>query len=374
MKAEFRRAICAVAGALAFASAAHAVAPAVNSFAPLGPPSTPIDHAVDLSQTFSLPEASYGPPAPAARLGVANVASSISLITGLDLELGYKVDLSGRLSAVDAGDAHAFDGLFLSAASSGIPYASLASGGDFLGAAAALADDLHVGVGVANLAPGFSTYAPDAYTALARVGGTPAPYAPRSANSLLAGVTWDIGKWGELGLIGSNTSERDSILGTPAPGATANTSALGVSAKVHLGNGWVTTASYSEGITQLDLKPGIVPISLSDDVRTRSYGIAIAKNGLFGDDALGLAVSRPALGTAGGEFITMPGATGRPAFFTRNHLLEGAAPETDVEIGYVTTFLDGSLALQTNASFQMNYAGQYGANAVSLLSRARIKF
>ena len=49
-------------------------------------------------------------------------------------------------------------------------------------------------------------------------------------------------------------------------------------------------------------------------------------------------------------------------------------PETDIEVGYVTTFLDGSLALQTNASYQMNFAGQTGANSVSLLSRARIKF
>ncbi len=64
------------------------------------------------------------------------------------------------------------------------------------------------------------------------------------------------------------------------------------------------------------------------------------------------------------------------SFFARNHLLDqiGPAQETDVEIGYVTSFLDGSLALQTNASFQMNYAGQNGQNAVSLLSRARIKF
>ena len=377
MKVWLRRAFCAAAGSLAFASTAYAVAPAMQ-FAPLNAANTSIngtsiDHAVDLSQTFSLPEASYGPP-PAARLAVANVATSISLISGLDLELGYKVDLAGRISVVDAADAHTFDGLVLSSASTGGASNSLASGGDFLGAAAARADDLHVSVGVANLAPGFSTYTPDASTALARVGGEPAPYDPRSARSLLAGVSWDIGKWSELGVTASQTDEQNSILGAPAPGAGANTTALGVSAKVHLGNGWVTTATYSEAITQLDLKPGLVAVPLSDDMRTRSYGIAISKNGLFGDDALGLAVSHPALGGGSGEFITMPGASGRPAFFTRNHLLEGEATETDVEIGYITTFLDGSLALQTNASFQMNYAGQYGANAVSLLSRARIKF
>ena len=373
MKVGLRRALCAAAGSLAFASAAYAVAPAV-AFAPLNAPSTSIDHAVDLSQTFSLPEASYGPP-PSARLSVANAATSISLITGLDLELGYKVDLAGRISVVDAGDSHAFDSLFLSSASSGVPYNSLASGGNFLGAASALADDLHVSIGVANLAPGLSTYTPDAYTALARVGGTPAPYDPRSARSLLAGVSWNIGDWSELGVTASQTAEQNGLLGNAAPGANANTAAIGVSAKVHFGNGWVTSASYSEGVTQLDLRPGIVPLALNGgDLRTQSYGIAIAKNGLFGDDTLGLAVSHPALGGGNGAFITMPGSGGRPAFFARDHLFEGAATETDVEIGYITTFLDGSLALQTNASFQMNYAGQYGSNAVSLLSRARINF
>jgi hypothetical protein len=55
-------------------------------------------------------------------------------------------------------------------------------------------------------------------------------------------------------------------------------------------------------------------------------------------------------------------------------MLAGTTPETDIEVGYVTTFLDGSLALQANASYQMNFAGQTGTNAVSLLSRARIKF
>lgn len=374
MKARLRVALCAAAVTFATANGACAAAPVAMTFLPLAAVSTgAIAGAVDLSQTFSLPSASYGPPA-STQLGVANVATSISLITGLDLELGYKVDLTGRIAPIDASDAHTFDGLFLSAASAGTPYTALAGGGNFFGAAAALADDLHVSVGVANLAPGISSYAPDAYTALARLGGEPTPYNPRSAGSLLAGVSWSIGQWADLGLTASQTTERNGFLGNAAPGASASTTALGVSARMHLGNGWETTASYSEGVTQFDLKAGLAPAFSADALRTRAYGIAIAKNGLFGDDALGLAVSRPALSTDG-EFVTLPGATGGPAFFTRNHLLAGASvPETDVEIGYVTTFLDGSLALQTNASFQMNYAGQTGTNAVSLLSRARIQF
>ncbi|MBV9419540.1 MAG: hypothetical protein JO348_07195 [Alphaproteobacteria bacterium] len=351
-----RRALCAAAVAFASAGAAGAVTPVPS----LGEP------AVNLAQSFSQPQLSYGPAAP----GPSNLVTSASLVSGLDLALGYKVDLTGHIDPFDASDDHTFDGLFLGS----VGYSTLGSGGNFFNATTALADDLHVSVGYGGLDAGFSTYTPDAYSALIRVGGPNTPYNPRSASSLLAGVSWDFAKWGSVGMLASRTSESDGVLGFSAPGADAHTAALGVSAKVHFGNGWVTTASYSEGITQLDLKPGINPTPLGDELRTRSFGIAIAKNGLFGDDSLGLAVSRPALGVSGGDFITLPGSGGRPAFFGRNHLLEGAVPETDLEIGYVTTFLDGAVALQTNASYQLNSGGQTDVNAVSLLSRARIKF
>jgi hypothetical protein len=364
-----RSAVCAVAATLAFASAAHALAPAGTAY-PFQAPG--LTSAVDLSQTIALPAASYGPPA-IDRLAVSNVATSISLITGLDLELGYKVDLSGRVDLFDATNAHAFDRLFLSSASASMPYTSLANGGDLYGVAAAVADDLHINLGVADL-NGASSYAPDAYTALARLGGNPAPYNPRTANSLLAGVSWNLTQWGNLGLTATQTQERDGILGQPAPGSAASTTALGVAARVHFGDGWVTTATYSEGITQLDLRPGLnITTGTGDTLRTRSYSLAIAKNGLFGDDSLGLAVSSPALG-GDGDFVTLTGAGGGQRFFSRSNLLAGTTPETDIEVGYVTTFLDGSVALQANASYQMNFAGQTGTNAVSLLSRARIKF
>ena len=50
------------------------------------------------------------------------------------------------------------------------------------------------------------------------------------------------------------------------------------------------------------------------------------------------------------------------------------AQETDIQLGYVTNFLDGAVALQTNAGYQTNAQGQPGATSVSLLSRAKIKF
>src|ERR1700712_1078463 len=141
MKGSFRRALGAVAVSLAFAGGAHAAAPMAIDFMPLAVVSTTqaaVTGAIDLSQTFSLPSASYGPP-PTAQLGVANVTTSVSLITGLDLELGYKVDLAGRIAPIDTGNAHTFDGLFLSSASAGSPYTALTGGGNFLGGAVGLA-------------------------------------------------------------------------------------------------------------------------------------------------------------------------------------------------------------------------------------------
>lgn len=374
MRGLFRSAFCAFAGSLAIAGAAHAAAPVATSFdaasfsAQTGAAS--LAGPIDLSQSFALPALNYGPP-DLSRDAIPSFVTSVALIDGLNLQAGYKVDLAGQVMSTGTSNSNA---LFFSGSALAAPYASLASGGDFIGATVALADDLHLSVGTASLASGYSTYSSGAASSLARVGGGPNLFSLRAANSLLGGLTWDIGKWAAVGLTGSQTSEHGGVLGTPVAGVNANTSAVDVSARVQLGAGWVTTASYSEGITQLDLKPGFSPALAGDSLRTRSYGIAIAKNGLFGDDALGLAVSRPAFNADGSGFITTRNGQGRPLFFSRSNLLEGTTPETDIEVGYVTTFLDGSLALQTNASYQMNFAGQTGANSVSLLSRARIKF
>jgi hypothetical protein len=101
--------------------------------------------------------------------------------------------------------------------------------------------------------------------------------------------------------------------------------------------------------------------------------VAIAKHGLFGDDSLGLALSRPAPGLVnafGGVSESEPSLV-----ISQNPALTGSrASETDIQVGYVTNFLDGAVALQTNAAYQTNFQGQRGATSVSLLSRAKIKF
>jgi hypothetical protein len=157
----------------------------------------------------------------------------------------------------------------------------------------------------------------------------------------------------------------------------ANTSAVGLSARIGFGSGWVTTFSYSEGITQLDLRSNSIATS-SDTLHSRAYGVAIAKHGLFADnDSLGLAVSRPIQIYSGSLGLTA--ATGLDDF---GNILTGServslasgTPETDFEMGYVTTFFDGALALQANAAWQQNLAGQPGLNSLAVLSRAKINF
>jgi hypothetical protein len=74
---------------------------------------------------------------------------------------------------------------------------------------------------------------------------------------------------------------------------------------------------------------------------------------------LGISVSRP--------LQVYTGAIGAA-------LAGNQARESDVELGYVTSFLDGTLALQANAAYQYNAAGYEGETAVTGVARARLKF
>jgi hypothetical protein len=107
-------------------------------------------------------------------------------------------------------------------------------------------------------------------------------------------------------------------------------------------------------------------------LREQSYSVAIAKRGVFGEDALGLSFSRPAPSMAAS--LSSLSASGDVPLTVAQGMPLGRAQETDIQVGYVTTFLDGAVALQTNAGYQTNAQGQPGATSVSLLSRAKIKF
>ena len=118
-----------------------------------------------------------------------------------------------------------------------------------------------------------------------------------------------------------------------------------------------------------DLVPG------TGALKSQAYGIAIAKEGVFGDDALGIAVSRPVQVYSGGSVFNSAIDGNRLVFGKRrSDFTTSSTPESDIELGYVTSFLDGALALQANAAYQVNAHGESGKDAVSVLSRAKINF
>jgi hypothetical protein len=188
--------------------------------------------------------------------------------------------------------------------------------------------------------------------------------------SLRAGLNWNFAQWGGIGLTAAHdnyfvmSSERPSL----ASVSRVANDTLGISAHLGLGGGWVTTASYNEGLTQLDLRPS------APDMHTQSYTIAIAKHGLFGDDTLGFSFSQPAKGVANNDLANLVASGSLPPVYAGSPRFAESAPESDFQLGYVTSYLNGALALQTNAAYQVNVQGQSGANAVTLLSRAKIKF
>lgn len=312
------------------------------------------------------------------RFDLRDFEVSANLSSGIDLDLGYNVDLAGRFNAYDARGSAAYDGLFYSASGVNSPYASLADGGDFVGATVALADNLHFRIGEVKLGAESDALDGPVYSLEAQLQDEQL-YARRQADEQLAGVTWNFASWGGLGVVASQTKERNSVLGSASADALAlakgaDTSALALSARVGFGDGWVTTVSYGEGITQLNLRSAS-PIATGDALRTRSYGVAVAKHGLFDDgDSLGVAVTRPMQVYENNIDLSNAAPNDNSLLGNARLPVNSGAPETDVELGYVTTFLDGALALQANAGYQMNLQGQSGTNSITVLSRAKINF
>ncbi|MFL5237620.1 MAG: hypothetical protein ACJ8EL_08455 [Rhizomicrobium sp.] len=221
-----------------------------------------------------------------------------------------------------------------------------------------------------DFASGFSS--PPAETATAQL---------PDAHVATTNLTWDFSQWGSLGLAAENGTGISTLLGDFTPttlsfAGNARTSAAGLAAHVRLGNGWVTTFSYNADVTQLDLKVGSSPAIGTTSLHGRSYGLSIAKHGLFGDaDALGLSVSRPTEDYFGSVSLADAGLESRINLLDRYPgVTLSNAKETDIALGYVTTFFNGALALQANAGYQMNVGGQNGTNSVTVLSRAKINF
>jgi hypothetical protein len=281
--------------------------------------------------------------------------ASVALSAHLAVDTGYDVDLTQRFGN--------YDGM-KSPLISQSGFLSLASGGHYAGATYMPAAGVHLRLGATQWSD-----RDDRLALLPATTGLPLAYDNAYSQTLLAGATWDIASWADFGISALHNTQRalDPVANL-ATGARIDTNALEMMARLKLGNGWVTTAAYGQGLSQLDQR------SQASSVDTRSYSIAIAKHGLFGEDALGLSLSRPALGLPNNGFSAVSASGDLPPLLIANDRFSSQTQETDLQLGYITSFMDGALALQANAAYQMNYQGQTGATSVSLLSRAKIKF
>jgi hypothetical protein len=290
----------------------------------------------------------------AMQLQLSSFAASLALTPTFALDGGYRIDTARRFTSYDqALDPLRDTGSFL----------ALADGGRYAGITAIANSDLGLRLGLSNWTGRLDNTAMDGAAI-----GLPAVYDTSHVNSVLAGVTWNFNDWVGVGFNAVSSFRSGTPLGYAgvAPlDQSAATQALQISARVNLGGNWVTTAAFGEGLTQLRQRDG-VPTSLD----AQTFAITVAKRGVFGRDAVGFSFSRPAPGSVGG-FGSLVNSTGDlPPVMAQ----AGLASETDFQLGYVTSFLHDRLVLQTNAAFQVNPQGQSGASAVSLLSRAKIKF
>jgi hypothetical protein len=298
-----------------------------------------------------------------------------ALAPNIDFNTGF--DTVGRFASIDI---QSSDGLLLPTSPWAAPYAALTSSDSYIGTSVALADGLRVRFGEAALAAQNPEFQVPAFGNLAQLDG-PQQYDLRTARMGMAGLDWDFASWGGLGIVASQTTEQNGVLGAAESNVltiakSANSTTVGTSAHVGFGDGWVTTVSYSEGITNLDLRASGLETS-TDTLRSSSYGLAIAKHGVFGDDSIDLSVIRPIEVYSGNMGFQANDGFDPSAdmIFGRGHdSLVGQTPETDLELGYVTSFFNGALALQANAGYQMNLAGQSGTNSLSVISRAKINF
>jgi hypothetical protein len=288
----------------------------------------------------------------AAHAGQSGFASSSALTPTFALDGAYRIDTAQRFAS--------FEQMVSPVFSNG--YLSLANGGHYGGVTFIPSSDLRLRLGFSNWTGRLDNVSFDGVAAT----GLDNIYDTSRVDSLLAGVSWDLNNWVGLG-VSAISSVRSGIAANYTGdnlAASSSTNALQVSARFNLGSDWVTTADFATGVTQLRQRSG------ATNLEAQAYSVTIAKRGVFGDDAMGFSLSRPAPGTVD-SFATLATSELPPMMLNAD---KTAAPETDFQLGYVTSFLGGKLALQTNAGYQLNPQGQNGASAVSVLSRAKIKF
>jgi hypothetical protein len=311
------------------------------------------------AQTFSVNAFAGSPLVLPVAYGSAALAPSFAASSALNINLaldaGYNLDLTQRFDNYTALQSPLIDSA---------NFIGLANGGNYSGITYVPLPSLRLRAGVQSRNDRLDSFTFDPTLGAS---GMPASFDSGGTRSLLAGTSWDFAGWGGLNVSGIVSQKRSD--GFAAAAGSVSTAALNVSAHVNFGGGWVTSAAFSKGLSQLDQKSD-TPTSIDSN----AYSIAIAKHGLFGSDAVGFSFSRPMPNLLDNGFEMVSASGDLPPSFAVNSRLPGSTSETDLQLGYVTSFLNGALDLQANAAYQMNYQGQTGATSLAVLSRAKIKF
>jgi hypothetical protein len=305
---------------------------------------------------------------------LTNFVTSISVSPEFAFAVGYRLNDAGQFIQSNYGELGSSSAGSLLLLPTGGADTSWLTNANYAGASWAITDNFRVSVSGATSASGAASPVPDMFALFGQTADGSDFFRNDGGDALTAGLSYDASPFAGIDLAATHVSQHSLSVGdTDLP--RASDQSLSVSARLRFGGGWMTTATVGEGLTKLDVKPSALALSSAMDLHRTGYGLAVAKRGVFGDDALGLAVSRPvAPDSVGTAFALATSQSSVPSIGSIDHLFPDQKAETDFEVGYQTYFLGDSVALQTNAAYQMNFAGQNGTNAVSLLSRAKIKF
>lgn len=305
---------------------------------------------------------------------LSDVVITARLTDVASVRFGHNAGMEGLVNRLDLAADARFDGLFLSASAMNSPFLALTGGGDTGAASLRLGRDVMLTVGYSQLEAEeedvlpTSVMASDEQLAMIR---DDAPQT-RSAQSTLAALSWNLAPWAMVGVSLAQTDEENGMLGSTENGALALTSeasthSVGASTRLELGGDVALSASWSMGRTDALPVAGSIVQSYSQ-VESQSYGIALARRGIFSDfDSLGLAVSRPLHITSGSAtMLASSGVTDDRGIVYAQEIvsLASATPETDYELGY-TTLLSVETMLQASLIYQQNAGGEAGTNAVA---------
>ena len=290
-------------------------------------------------------------------------AASTALSMNLALDAGYNLDLGQRFDNYAALKSPLLDQT---------SFLGLANGGTYAGVTYAPAPNLRLRLGAQLKSNRLDSFTFDPTLGMH---GLPLAYDNGASRSLLAGVSWDFADWAGLDLSGIVNQQQGQPVGASpladlTPGSTRHHQRAQCFGAYefrqrlgdHRGLQRRPDPARPEGRrARHDRQPFLF------DRHRQAWPVRRTMRW-----ASPSAIPAPACWIMASKWWRRPAICRRCSWPMT--ACRAPTPETDLQLGYVTSFLDGALALQANAAYQMNYQGQTGATSLAVLSRAKIKF